>query len=185
MQKMFSQDFKMHCECIDAFTSLMKTQPEAILEILDLIYKWTAIKLADSGNTKFAVNIFDFYAHLFSHIQEQQYQLQDFEAAILIPLLCEKTSLNNNILKEKVKKLIKILFSIYSVQSTYNMIIQNGLTAKSLVAQAECLDEIADFIQKQGINYCGEKEMKLIAKMADSPAKDVRENALKVLGEAY
>jgi len=26
------------------------------------------------------------------------------------------------------------------------MIIQNGLTAKSLVAQAECLDEIADFI---------------------------------------
>jgi hypothetical protein len=27
--------------------------------------------------------------------------------------------------------------------------------------------------------------MKLIAKMADNPAKDVRENALKVLGEAY
>jgi len=27
--------------------------------------------------------------------------------------------------------------------------------------------------------------MRLIAKMADNPAKDVRENALKVLGEAY
>ena len=80
------------------------------------------------------MNIFDFYAHLFSHLQSLQYQLQDFEAAILIPLLCEKTSLNNNILKEKVKKLIKMLFTIYGIQSTYNMIILNGLTAKSLVA---------------------------------------------------
>ena len=53
------------------------------------------------------------------------------------------------------------------------------------MAQAECLDEIADFIQKNGINYSAEKEMRLIAKMADNPAKDVRENALKVLGEAY
>ncbi len=78
-----------------------------------------------------------------------------------------------------------MVFTIYGIQQTYSMIIQNGLTAKSLVAQAECLDEIADFIQKQGINYSGEKEMKLIAKMADNPAKDVRENALKVLGEAY
>jgi cytoskeleton-associated protein 5 len=102
--------------------------------------------LADSGNTKFAVNIFDFYAHLFSHLQGLPYSLQDFEAAILIPLLCEKTALNNNILKEKVKKLIKMVFTIYGTQQTYNMIVQNGLTAKSLVAQAECLDEIADFI---------------------------------------
>jgi len=93
----------------------MQNQPEAILEILDLIFKWTAIKLADSGNTKFAVNIFDFYAHLFNHLHNLQYQLQDFEAAILIPLLCEKTSLNNNILKEKVKKLIKMVFTIYSI----------------------------------------------------------------------
>jgi cytoskeleton-associated protein 5 len=92
------------------------------------------------------VNIFDFYAHLFSHLQGLPYSLQDFEAAILIPLLCEKTALNNNILKEKVKKLIKMVFTIYGTQQTYNMIVQNGLTAKSLVAQAECLDEIADFI---------------------------------------
>lgn len=78
-----------------------------------------------------------------------------------------------------------MVFNIYNIQSTYNLIILNGLQAKSLVAQAECLDEIADFIQKQGINYCNEKEMKLIAKMADNPAQNVRENALKVLGEAY
>jgi hypothetical protein len=69
--------------------------------------------MADSGNTKFAVTVFDFYAQLFSRLYELQYQLLDFEAAIIIPLLCEKTGLNNNVLKEKVKKLIKMVFTIY------------------------------------------------------------------------
>jgi hypothetical protein len=47
------------------------------------------------------------------------------------------------------------------------------------------LDELAEFISRNGIDYCGEKEMRYFAKMADFPAKNVRENALKVLGEAY
>jgi hypothetical protein len=63
--------------------------------------------------------------------------------------------------------------------------VTHGLTSKNLVAQAECLDELADFIAKNGIDFSNEKEMKLIAKMADNPSKDIRENALKVLGEAY
>jgi hypothetical protein len=48
----------------------MKNQPETILEVLDLIFKWTAIRLADSGNTQFGVKIFDFFASLFNHLQE-------------------------------------------------------------------------------------------------------------------
>ena len=73
MQKMFSQDFKLHCECIDAFNTLIQTQPESIFEILDIVFKWSIVRLQDSSNTKFAVNIFDFYNVLFQHIQESQY----------------------------------------------------------------------------------------------------------------
>ena len=65
MQKLFSQDLKLHCECIEGFNQLMQNQPEAIIEILDLIFKWTAVRLADSSNTKFGVSVFDFYASLF------------------------------------------------------------------------------------------------------------------------
>jgi hypothetical protein len=38
--------------------------------------------------------------------------LIDFEAAVLVPLLCEKSGLNNNILKEKAKKLLRMAFDI-------------------------------------------------------------------------
>lgn len=54
-----------------------------------------------------------------------------------------------------------------------------------MVAQAECLEEVAEFIVRYGIDYSSEKEMKLIARMADNASKNIRENALKVLGEAF
>lgn len=169
--KMYSADFKLHCECIEGFSQLIDTQPDAILEILDLIFKWSAIRLTDSSNTKFAVNMFDFYAVLFQHLQEEQYCLWEFEAAVIIPLLCDKTGINNNLLKEKVKKLLRMVYDIHDRQKCYNMIVVYGLNSKNLTAQAECLDEIAEFIIKFGIDYSSEKEMKLIAKMADHASK--------------
>ncbi len=90
----------------------MDNQVDFILEILDLIFKWTVIRMADSSNTTFGIKIFDFYAILFQFLQQTGYMLLDFEASVLVPLLCEKTGINNNILKEKVKKLLKMCFNI-------------------------------------------------------------------------
>ena len=47
------------------------------------------------------------------------------------------------------------------------------------------MDELADFITRNGVDYSSEKEIRHIAKLTDSPSKNIRENALKVLGEAY
>lgn len=37
----------------------------------------------------------------------------DFEAAVLIPILCDKTGHNNAIIKDKVKKLLRMTYGIY------------------------------------------------------------------------
>jgi len=47
------------------------------------------------------------------------------------------------------------------------------------------LDELADFITRNGVDFCSEKELKLVAKMADNADKNIRENALKFMGEVY
>ena len=182
---MFSTDFKLHVEVVEKFNNLIQEDPEGLREILDIIFKWSLVRLLDSSNTKFAVTIFDFYATLIPHLEETEYQLWDFEALIIIPLLCEKSGINNNILKDKVKKLMKMLYGIYDRQKCYNLIVQYGLNAKNLRAQAECLDELSEFLQKFGVEYSAEKEMKLVAKMADNADKCIRENALKFMGEAY
>lgn len=100
-------------------------------------------------------------------------------------MMCEKTGLNNNILKDKVKKLLRMVFDIYDRQKCYNLVVLHGFNSKNLVAQAECLDEIAEFIIKYGVDYSSEKELKVAAKMADNASKALRENALKLLGETY
>lgn len=185
-QKMFASDFKVNNECVEQFNGLIANdQADQIKEILDIIFKWTHIRLSDSSNTSFAITIFDFYANLFQYLENIQYELLDFEAQVIIPLLCEKSGLNNNILKEKVKKLIKMVYGIYDKQKCYNLIVAHGLNAKNLRAQAECLDELADFITRFGVDYSSDKELKLVAKMADNNDKSIRENALKFMGEAY
>ena len=117
---MFSSDFKQNNECIDLLTSIMRDQGDTIKEILDLIFKWSFVKLADSvSNTQFCVKLFDFYASLFQYLEGEEYILADFEAAVLLPMLCEKTGLNIAILKVKVKKLIKMVFSVYDKSRCY------------------------------------------------------------------
>ena len=49
-----------------------------------------------------------------------------------MPLLCDKTGINNNLLKEKVKKLLRMVFDIYDRQKCYNLLILYGLNSKNL-----------------------------------------------------
>ena len=61
MQKMFSVDFKKHNEVLKAFSELRKSQPQSLKDTLDIIIKWSCIKLAESSNTSFALAVFEFY----------------------------------------------------------------------------------------------------------------------------
>lgn len=79
--------------------------------------------------------------------------LLDFEAGVIIPLLCEKAGINNAILKDKVKKLVKMTYNIYDKQKCYSILVSYGLHSKNLRTVAECLDELAEFLKLYGIDY--------------------------------
>jgi len=109
----------------------------------------------------------------------------EHEAYVFVPLLCDKSGINNTILKEKVKKLIKQCFTIYDQKKCIQLILKFGVGAKNLKSVAECLDELAVFIRENGVEFITEKDLQLVAKMADSPDKGVREGALTFLAEIY
>jgi len=60
-----------------------------------------------------------------------------------------------------------------------------GVGAKNLKSVAECLNELGWFIVENGLTCTTDKDLKFVAKLADSGDKGVREGALQVLGEAY
>lgn len=53
------------------------------------------------------MSVFEFYLSLTEFLVDDNYKLLDTEASILMPMLCEKSGLNNAILKDKVKKVIR------------------------------------------------------------------------------
>lgn len=114
------------------------------------MFKWTNVRMNESSNTKLLVRILDFYASLLDHLMKSANPLEEFEAHVLIGTLCEKVGINNKILMDKMRKLIRMCYDVYDVWMCYRLIIDYGVKAKNLKSVAECLDEISDFITKNG-----------------------------------
>ena len=47
-----STEFQKHIECADELGKLIKTQPDELIEVLDLVFKWANLRLSDKGNTQ-------------------------------------------------------------------------------------------------------------------------------------
>jgi len=104
---------------------------------------------------------------------------------VLIGTLCDRAGLNNKILLEKIRKLMRMCYEVYEAKLLYRVLIDAGVKSKNLKAVAENLDEISDYLIKHGIDTTTKKDFALFITCADSPDKGVRENSLKVFGEAY
>jgi len=65
---------------------------------------------------------------------------------VLLGTLCEKVGINNKILLDKMRKLIRMCYDIYDVKLCYRIIIETGVKAKNLRSVAENLDEISEYI---------------------------------------
>lgn len=175
---MWSADFKKHLKIIEKLVPLTQSQPQDLMECVDVIFKWTAVKLAESSNTAFQSALYDFYLKLFEFLIEQSYLFWDHEADVVIPLLCERSGNNNKQLKDKVKNLIKMCFEMHDHKKTLLMIVKYGATNKNLKSAGECLDEIATFLRSHNSVPFGEQHIKTIAKLVDSKDASVRENAI-------
>ena len=104
---------------------------------------------------------------------------------LLIGTLCDRAGVNNKILLEKIRKLIRMSYEVYDVKLVYRIRLDAGVKSKNMKAGADILDEVADYFAKNGIDSCTRKDFALFLTCADMPDKGVRENSLKVFGEAY
>lgn len=139
----------------------------------------------ESSNTKLLVKILDFFALLLEFLIQNAIPLEDFEVYVLLGTLCDKVGINNKILLDKMRKLIRMNYEVYELKLCYRLMVEHGVKAKNLRSVAECLDEISEYITKNGVDTVTKKDFALFVNCADSPDRSVRENALKVFAESY
>lgn len=103
---MFDSDFKDYMVVLDRLTLMIEEQPANVIQISDVIFKWIYLKLDEVSNTTFSMKAYDFLGTLFATFISTNYILSDVEAYVIVPMLCEKSGVNNTIVKNKIKALI-------------------------------------------------------------------------------
>lgn len=56
-----AQDFEKHIKCVQQLDKQIQIQPNELVEVLDLIFKWGNLRLTESSNTKLLLAFLDFY----------------------------------------------------------------------------------------------------------------------------
>jgi hypothetical protein len=176
---MFSSQFKKNLSAINILIEGLKGEFAAILDLVDLFLKWITVKMIDQSNTAMTKSIIEFLTELFKRMEEANYTLYDFEAAAILPMLCERVSTVS-------KELIKSACKLYNPSKVANHIVNTLESTKNLKTKLECLGILRELSEVFGsIKICSPKCIKIVVKLIGAGDKGIKSEAVEVLAEVY
>ena len=185
-ERMFSAQFKKNLSAINAFNEALKNEFPSLLDLLDLVFKWIAIKLIDQPNVSMTKEILEFLQSLFNKLKETEYHLLDFEASAIIPLLCEKLGLTNITFRQQFRELLRTSTQLYSPSKITNYLTSTLETTNNKRTKIECLKLTKEFIKKYETAKClTPKDVRSIIKLINSSENDLKNDGLDIMAELY
>ena len=181
---MFARKWQEQQEAINEFKLCLESELDDIISVLDLVFKWIIIRFLEQPTNQVINNMLKFTKALIEALTLKNYELQDQESALLLPLFIEKTGINNLPFRQEIKEQIMSCCKICSPFKVFNYQMQ-GLNSKNKKTKAETLDLIAMMFRGYAMTVCNIRDIKYIAKSIDQPDKDIRLNALNAMAEAY
>ncbi|KAG4099233.1 ARM repeat-containing protein [Neocallimastix lanati (nom. inval.)] len=154
------------------------------ISVTDLILKYLTLRFCDT-NTTVLIKCLDLLDALFVVLDENGYYLSEYEASCFLPSFINKIGDSKDIIRQRIKNLIKQLCRIYPASRTFNYICE-GLKSKNSRVRVECLNELGSLIQRNGLNVCHpNKALPVISNQILDRDANVRNAALNTLVEAY
>ena len=191
--KMFGNDFRKHVECIQKFIELLKSGEDGnvddLFSVMDLIFKWAFVKIVERSNTALEKEILTMIEELIEFLCQDDtgHQLWEFECAVLVPLLTERTGSNNSAIKDKAKSILKRMITQEKViphKDIFAFLMQ-GLSSKNTKTKSESMEEIHYFLTLYKTEFISDKETKAIIKLVENNDKALRNNTLNACAEIY
>jgi cytoskeleton-associated protein 5 len=124
-------DFNKHIKCCERIQALIEVQPDQMMEILDILFKWTNLRITESTNTQLLKSVYDLYTGLIDLMVERDYTMAEFEALVLIGTLCDKSGHNIAQMKDAAKELIRKCFAVYEDKNVFRIIINAGIKSQT------------------------------------------------------
>lgn len=183
---MFSAQFKKNLNAISALNEALKTEFPSLLDLLDLLLKWVAMKLIEQPNAAVVKEVLEFLAALFGKIAEAQYCLLDFEASAIVPLLCEKLGISNTTFRQQIKELLRMSSQFYSPAKITSYLTSTLDATNNRRTKIECLKLAKEFIKKHDTSKSlTPKDVRTIIKLVNSSDSDLKNDSLDIMAELY
>ncbi|XP_043480677.1 protein mini spindles [Leptopilina heterotoma] len=183
---MFHADFRYHLKAIEALTEDLPGNNKALVSNLDLILKWLTLRFFDT-NPSVLLKGLEYLQAVFNILIDDQYHMQEHEAASFIPYLIIKIGDPKDTVRNGVRALFKQIALVYPVSKLF-MYTMEGLKSKNARQRTECLDQLGSLIENYGISVCQPTPsvaLKEVAKQIADRDNSVRNAALNCIVQAY
>jgi CLASP N terminal len=181
---MFNPDFKKQADAAGHITSLVKTKKEEIIPYVDLLFKWCWIELVLTTNTQIYKAVLELDQLILSTLASSEYILNDTEAGLILPVLCEKSGQNNSVFRSMIRNILHMSCKVYPPEKVFSTVVQ-GINSKNARSKVECIEELGSLIVDYGIEIASPKDIKFITKQINSADANVRTASVDTMTEVY
>ena len=155
---------------------------EFIMDNLDIILKIISLKINHNYNPSLLKHFFSLVESIYDIINETEYNLTEIESNIILCLLIDKISINNNQIKENALNLIKQYFEVIDINKVFisilNFVLNKNNKVKSII-----LDMTLDLHLNKKINMTSKEYIKILSKYLSLNDNIIKAKCLKIFGE--
>ena len=138
-----------------------------IINCVDLILKFIAMKLTEKNNTKLLKLSLDFLRQILEVLSEKDMTISDSEANSIIPFIVHRLGNPNETLRKEIRSIIQLFTHIYTTSKIY-MFISVGLISRNSKQKVDCIEVLGELIREQGTGVCTPTPQKAIETIAKS-----------------
>lgn len=165
-------------------TCLMQ-QPDEIISVLDLMFKWITLRIVDN-NVQALAKVLELLVSLFTLLQKRKYVLGEAEAGILLPFVLQESGHAKPRFRLRYRELLRQISDVFPCEKYASYLLDCINTTKNMKSRCECIDMVEYVLSNdREVSSVGKKIIREIAKLVTAHERDVRECAINAMVAAF
>ncbi|KAL4157063.1 hypothetical protein PRNP1_006089 [Phytophthora ramorum] len=159
-------------------------QADEVVSSLDLIFKWCSLRIVDN-NVQALAKLLEVLIKLFEMLKDTGYQLDDVEAAIILPYLLQESGQSKPRFRVRFRDVMKLIVDVCSPEKYVPYLMECFNGSKNMKSRCECIDLVEYIVSIHGYHVIGRKCIKDVGKYVVAHEKELRESAINTLVAVY
>ncbi|KUF97469.1 Cytoskeleton-associated protein 5 [Phytophthora nicotianae] len=169
---------------MDELTLCIIHQADEVISSLDLVLKWCTLRIVDN-NVQALAKLLEVLVKLFEMLKDTGYQLEDVEAAILLPYLLQESGQSKPRFRVRFRDVMKLVVDVYNPEKYVMYLMECFNGSKNMKSRCECIDLVEYIVGMHGYHVVGRKCIKDVGKYVVAHEKELRESAINTLVAVY